>query len=98
MNVNFVKNVWRCNYCGEHGGMLNLYAGVNHTTNSEAYREICDALQAGDTSWGFGGTENTDVSAGVPARESHAGSQPAGGIPQSERAGIQEIDCFIRRR
>lgn len=19
MNVNFVKNVWRCNYCGEHG-------------------------------------------------------------------------------
>ena len=22
MNVNFVKNVWRCNYCGEHGGML----------------------------------------------------------------------------
>lgn len=21
MNVNFVKNVWRCNYCDEHGGM-----------------------------------------------------------------------------
>ena len=20
MNVNFVKNVWRCNYCDEHGG------------------------------------------------------------------------------
>ena len=27
MNVNFAKNVWRCNYCGEHGGMLNLYLG-----------------------------------------------------------------------
>ena len=26
MNVNFVKNVWRCNYCDEHGGMLALYA------------------------------------------------------------------------
>ena len=52
MNVNFIKNVWRCNYCGEHGGMLNLYARVNNTTNSEAYQEICDALQAGDTSWG----------------------------------------------
>lgn len=21
MNVNFVKNVWRCNYCDEHGGI-----------------------------------------------------------------------------
>ena len=28
MNVNFVKNVWRCNYCDEHGGMLALYTGV----------------------------------------------------------------------
>ena len=26
MNINFAKNVWRCNYCGEHGGMLELYA------------------------------------------------------------------------
>lgn len=26
MNVNFVKNVWRCNYCDAHGGMLALYA------------------------------------------------------------------------
>ena len=25
MNVNFVKNVWRCNHCDEHGGMLALY-------------------------------------------------------------------------
>lgn len=91
MNVNFVKNVWRCNYCGEYGGMLNLYARINNTTNSEAYREICDALQAGDTSWGYGGSESTDVSAEVPAGESHAGSQPDAGIPQSERASLQEI-------
>ena len=30
MNVNFVKNVWRCNYCDAHGGMLALYAELNH--------------------------------------------------------------------
>lgn len=91
MNVNFVKNVWRCNYCGEHGGMLNLYARVNNTTNSEAYREICDALQAGDTSWGYGGAESADAYAGVPAREAHAGRQPDMGITQAERASPQEI-------
>lgn len=91
MNVNFVKNVWRCNYCGEHGGMLNLYARVNNTTNSEAYREICDALQAGDTSWGYGGAESADAYAGVPAREPHAGRQPDMGITQAERASLQEI-------
>ena len=91
MNVNFIKNVWRCNYCGEHGGMLNLYARVNNTTNSEAYREICDALQAGDTSWGYGGAESADAYAGVPAREPHAGRQPDMGITQAERASPQEI-------
>lgn len=91
MNVNFVKNVWRCNYCGEHGGMLNLYARVNNTTNSEAYREICDALQAGDTSWGYGGAESADAYEGVPVREPHAGRQPDTGITQAERASPQEI-------
>ena len=91
MNVNFAKNVWRCNYCGEHGGMLNLYARINNTTNSEAYREICDALQAGDTSWGYGGAESTDAYAGVPVRDPHAGRQPDMGIPQAERASPQEI-------
>ena len=91
MNVNFVKNVWRCNYCGEHGGMLNLYARVNNTTNSEAYREICDALQAGDTSWGYGGAESADAYAGVPVREPHAGRQSDMGITQAERASPQEI-------
>ena len=91
MNVNFAKNVWRCNYCGEHGGMLNLYARINNTTNSEAYREICDALQAGDTSWGYGGAESADAYAGVPVRDPHAGRQPDMGIPQAERASPQEI-------
>ena len=53
MNVNYIKNVWRCNYCDEHGGMLSLYARYHQITNSDAYREICDALQAGETSWGY---------------------------------------------
>lgn len=53
MNVNFTKDVWRCNYCGEGGGMLSLYARLNHTTSPDAYREICDALLAGDTTWGY---------------------------------------------
>ena len=48
MNVNYAKDAWRCNYCGESGGMLALYARMNNTTTSDAYREICDALQTGE--------------------------------------------------
>lgn len=44
MNVNFVKNVWRCNHCDAHGGMLALYAELNHTTTSDAYWEIAEPL------------------------------------------------------
>lgn len=47
MKINYVKNVWRCNYCNEHGGMLALYARIHSLTNSEAYREICDSIQNG---------------------------------------------------
>lgn len=45
MNLNLEKNVWRCNYCNESGGMLALYAKAYSISNSEAFREICDALQ-----------------------------------------------------
>ena len=44
MNLNTEKDLWRCNYCGEGGGMLSLYAKVYGVSNSDAYREICDAL------------------------------------------------------
>ncbi|MHB8061770.1 MAG: CHC2 zinc finger domain-containing protein, partial [Ruminiclostridium sp.] len=47
MNINHEKNVFRCNYCDEHGGMIALYAKVYGISNSDAYREICDALQTG---------------------------------------------------
>lgn len=47
MKVNYEKDVWRCNYCGEYGGMLALYGKVQRITTSEAYREICDSIQNG---------------------------------------------------
>mgnify|MGYP002577772446 CR=1 FL=1 len=47
MKINYVQNVWRCNYCGEGGGMLMLYAKTKGITTSEAYREICDAVLNG---------------------------------------------------
>ena len=48
MSLSTELDSWRCNYCGEHGGMLSLYARVYHISNSEAYREICEALQNGE--------------------------------------------------
>lgn len=47
MKLNYERNIWRCNYCGESGGMLMLYAKVHNISTSEAYREICDAIQNG---------------------------------------------------
>lgn len=44
LGISKEKNVWRCNYCGEGGGMLALYAKVYGISNSEAYHEIWDAL------------------------------------------------------
>lgn len=78
MNVNFAKNVWRCNYCGESGGMLSLYARLNHTTSQDAYREICDALLAGDTTWGYDEQERSGVPCGWNSPESRAYSQREG--------------------
>jgi len=45
MNINFEKNVFRCNYCGESGGMLALYAKIMNISSSDAYREICAILR-----------------------------------------------------
>lgn len=79
MNISFTKNVWRCNYCGESGGMLALYARANNITNSDAYREVCDALLAGDTDWGHGATGRADAALGKPV---------AGPIPVSGRGEV----------
>ena len=77
MNVNFAKNVWRCNYCDEHGGMIALYARVYSISNSDAYREICEALQTG--------LPAPEYSIGDFQRKE------AQEIPQSELASIQVI-------
>lgn len=47
MNINFEKNVFRCNYCGEYGGMVAMYAKVYGISNADAYHEICEALRTG---------------------------------------------------
>ena len=90
MNVNHVKNVWRCNYCGESGGMLALYAKVYGTTNSDAYREICDALQLGETSWAYGAKERPAIYTGISEKEPGT-TEKTEGIPQSPRTSAQEI-------
>ncbi|MCL2392915.1 MAG: DNA primase, partial [Oscillospiraceae bacterium] len=44
MNLNSLKDVFRCNYCGENGGMTRLYGAVHNISNADAYREICELL------------------------------------------------------
>lgn len=88
LNLNFSKNVWRCNYCGVHGGMLALYARVHGTTNSAAYSEICDALQTGETGWGCG---SISTAAGTSFRESPASGRLYEETPHPSRADAQTV-------
>mgnify|MGYP002510570060 CR=1 FL=1 len=97
MNVNFAKDVWRCNYCGESGGMLSLYARLNNTTNSDAYREICDALLAGDTTWGYGEPEKKGVPYAGGLKKEQEIQLPCTVLqndvemPRTERASDQQV-------
>jgi len=50
LNLNIQKNAFRCNKCGESGGMLRLYGKVMGVDNKEAYKEICEALRIPDES------------------------------------------------
>ena len=75
MNLNTAKDLWRCNYCGEGGGMLSLYAKVYGVSNSDAYREICDALAVN----GF----SPDYT--VPEKTTPAEAEP------SDAAAVQEV-------
>ncbi len=47
MNVNIEKNVFRCNYCDEQGGMLDLYGKLYNLSKSEANKQIREALNLG---------------------------------------------------
>lgn len=90
MNLNLAKNVWRCNYCGAHGGMLALYAQARNTTNSDAYREICESLLVGDTGWGSE-TNGKMAGAGASLQEPSPSGQPPDAPPQSSLASPQQI-------
>lgn len=47
-NLNLAKKVFKCNRCGESGGMLSLYGRVRNLSNAEALREIKEALGKGE--------------------------------------------------
>ena len=47
LHLNTEFDGWKCNYCGERGGLLDLYGKLKSMSRSEAYREISDALQSG---------------------------------------------------
>lgn len=44
LNLNFRKNVFRCNRCIESGHMLDLYAKIYGIDTKQAYHEIVDRL------------------------------------------------------
>lgn len=83
LNLNFKKDTFRCNYCGESGGMLALYAKTYSISNSEAYREICDALQVGNFE------KNTDSQDKLKSATKMTGELPS--VENSEMASIQKI-------
>ena len=47
MNINLVKNVFRCNYCETSGGMIDLYAKLHGINQKQAFAEICEILHCG---------------------------------------------------
>lgn len=51
LKVNYNKNIWRCNYCGEKGGMLKLYAMVRNVSTAQANSEICDTIMNEGLCW-----------------------------------------------
>ena len=68
LNLNFVHNVFRCNYCREQGGMLDLYLRFRPELRGRpaAYRALCEDLRVGYS-----------VNARVP-EQTHRPAQPQG--------------------
>ena len=97
MNMNFSRNVWRCNYCGDSGGMLALYARLNNMSNSQAYREIWDALSTGEASWGCEDPGISTAPAALPVQGAAAPGQGRQGIIQSPPADAREVHRTFTR-
>ena len=53
LNLNLKKNVFRCNRCGENGGMLVLYGRVYGVDNKTAKEEIEDTLNRHERSLSY---------------------------------------------
>jgi len=53
LNLNLKKNVFRCNRCGENGGMLVLYGRVYGVDNKTAKEEIEDTLNCHERSLSY---------------------------------------------
>ena len=49
LNLNFMRNAFRCNYCQAQGGMLDLYLRFHPELQGRpaAYRAICEDLRVG---------------------------------------------------
>lgn len=65
MRLDYDSDFWRCNYCGESGGMLALYAKVQSVSNSDAYRQICEALGRADSGPDYKPAERAKVASTV---------------------------------
>lgn len=89
MNVNMVKDNWRCNYCGESGGMLSLYSRTYGVSSSDAYREICDALRI--DGYESGSRPRDCMIDGGSNRSPSATKEKHEGVQQSESASRQQI-------
>ena len=73
LNLNLQKNAYRCNRCGESGGMLQLYGAVKNISNKDAYKEILEYLRLADKSSIT--AIQTEVKNGMENNESE-GSEP----------------------
>ena len=83
MKITTKINVFRCNYCDEHGGMLALYGKLHKIDNSEALKEINDAMKTDSSA--------NEYTVNEKKKESHLPD-----IPQSELAPIDVIHNTLK--
>ena len=67
LKVNYLKNIWRCNYCGEKGGMLRLYALARNVSTAQANSELCDIIMNEGLCTGGNWTANGQPAKRLPA-------------------------------
>lgn len=88
LNLNLVKNVWRCNRCGKSGHMFELYAQLRGLQVSEAKLELIDLLAVG--------TPVEGIQASAPSVPADPQSARRELVEQSPRAAPEEVDRTMR--